>query len=111
MVVYRRRSLAYSSSIHCHSRSTEMSQPSYYTLGKSGLRVSRLALGVMTFGTEWGWGSDKAAAQRIFGAYVEHGGNFIDTADAYTGGTSERWLGEFARGQRDRLVIASKYTF
>jgi len=85
----------------------------YYTLGRSGLRVSRLALGAMTFGTEWGWGSDKAATQRIFDTYVEHGGNFIDTADVYTNGTSERWLGEFtqARGLRDQLVLASKYSF
>jgi aryl-alcohol dehydrogenase-like predicted oxidoreductase len=85
----------------------------YYTLGRSGLRVSRLALGVMTFGTEWGWGADKAAAQRIFDAYVDAGGNFIDTADVYTNGTSERWLGEFvnARALRDQLVIATKYSF
>jgi len=85
----------------------------YYTLGRSGLRVSRLALGVMTFGTEWGWGADKAAAQRIFDAYVDAGGNFIDTADAYTNGTSERWLGEFvnAHALRDQLVIATKYSF
>ncbi|RQP24349.1 aldo/keto reductase [Piscinibacter terrae] len=85
----------------------------YYTLGRTGLRVSRLSLGVMTFGTEWGWGSDKSAARRIFDSYVEHGGNFIDTADVYTNGTSETWLGEFVkeRGLRDQLVIASKYTF
>ena len=93
-----------------------MSQPSiseYFTLGRSGLRVSRLSLGVMTFGTEWGWGSDKAAAQSIFDHYVEAGGNFIDTADAYTNGTSEKWLGEFvrARGLRDHLVLATKFTF
>jgi aryl-alcohol dehydrogenase-like predicted oxidoreductase len=85
----------------------------YYTLGRSGLRVSRLALGAMTFGTEWGWGSDKAAARAIFDAYVERGGNFVDTADVYTNGTSETWLGEFVReiGLRDRLVVASKYGF
>ena len=90
-----------------------MSQPTYYTLGRSGLRVSRLSLGVMTFGTEWGWGSDKASAQRIFDTYVERGGNFIDTADVYTNGTSETWLGEFVRARqaRDRLVLASKYSF
>ncbi|HET9960307.1 MAG TPA: aldo/keto reductase [Polyangiaceae bacterium] len=85
----------------------------YYTLGRSGLRVSRLSLGVMTFGTEWGWGSAKPEAQRVFDVYVEAGGNFIDTADAYTNGTSELWLGEFvrARSLRDQLVIASKFTF
>ena len=85
----------------------------YYALGRSGLRVSRLALGAMTFGTEWGWGSDKAAVRAIFDAYVESGGNFVDTADVYTNGTSEAWLGELVRdsGLRDRLVIASKYGF
>ena len=84
-----------------------------FTLGRSGLRVSRLSLGAMTFGTEWGWGSDRAATQRIFDQYVDAGGNFIDTADVYTNGTSERWLGEFvqARGLRDQLVLASKFSF
>ncbi|WP_148715915.1 aldo/keto reductase [Chitinolyticbacter meiyuanensis] len=85
----------------------------YYTLGRTGLRVSRLSLGVMTFGTEWGWGSDKAAAQRVFDLYLDAGGNFFDTADAYTNGTSESWLGEFvaARQARDQVVLASKFTF
>ena len=86
---------------------------SYYTLGRSGLRTSRLALGVMTFGTEWGWGSDKAAARRIFDLYADAGGNFIDTADVYTNGTSEAWLGEFLQdsGRREQMVVATKYTF
>jgi aryl-alcohol dehydrogenase-like predicted oxidoreductase len=90
-----------------------MNQGSYFTLGRSGLRVSRLSLGTMTFGTEWGWGSDKVAAQRVFDAYVENGGNFVDTADVYTNGTSESWLGEFIRAGklRDQIVVASKYTF
>lgn len=90
-----------------------MALDTYYTLGRSGLRVSRLSLGAMTFGTEWGWGSDKDNARRIFDLYVERGGNFIDTADVYTNGTSEAWLGEFVAdaGLRDRLVLASKYTF
>lgn len=90
-----------------------MSLDTYYTLGRSGLRVSRLSLGAMTFGTEWGWGSDKGNARRIFDLYVERGGNFVDTADVYTNGTSETWLGEFVAEShlRDRLVIASKYTF
>ncbi|RVD35769.1 aldo/keto reductase, partial [Mesorhizobium sp. M4B.F.Ca.ET.019.03.1.1] len=60
---------------------------SYYTLGNSGLRVSRLALGTMTFGTEWGWGADRETARSMFDAYVEAGGNFFDTADLYTNGT------------------------
>jgi len=86
---------------------------SYYTLGRTGLRVSRLALGSMTFGTEWGWGMEKAAAQNIFNAYLDAGGNFIDTADLYTNGSSESWLGDFiaARGARDQVVIASKFSY
>src|SRR4051812_10343572 len=86
---------------------------SYYTLGRSGLRVSRLALGTMTFGTERGWGADKQTAAAMVGTYVEAGGNFFDTADLYTGGTSETWLGELIaeRGLRDRAVIATKFTY
>ncbi|TIW63589.1 MAG: aldo/keto reductase, partial [Mesorhizobium sp.] len=84
----------------------------YYTLGNSGLRVSRIALGTMTFGTEWGWGADRETARSMFDAYVEAGGNFFDTADLYTNGTSETWLGEFVaeRGLRDKAVIATKFT-
>ncbi len=84
----------------------------YYTLGRSGLRVSRLALGTMTFGTESGWGCDRPTARALFDRYLEAGGNFIDTADVYTQGTSERWLGEFIaeRGVRDRVVLASKFS-
>lgn len=83
---------------------------SYRLLGRSGLRVSPLALGTMTFGTDWNWGADETQARRIFAAYVERGGNFIDTANRYTEGTSERFVGEFAKGRRDSLVIATKYT-
>lgn len=79
-------------------------------LGRTGLRVSEYALGAMTFGTETGWGADKAESRRIFDAYVEAGGNFIDTADGYTGGTSERMVGEFVGDARQRFVIATKYT-
>lgn len=82
----------------------------YRLLGRSGLRVSPLSLGAMTFGTDWGWGADEAEARRIFDAYLERGGNFIDTANQYTGGTSERLVGQFAQGRRDELVIATKYT-
>ncbi|TGQ72683.1 MAG: aldo/keto reductase [Mesorhizobium sp.] len=84
----------------------------YYTLGNSGLRVSRLALGTMTFGTEWGWGTDRETARAMFDAYVEAGGNFFDTADLYTNGTAETWLGDFVaeRGLRDKAVIATKFT-
>jgi aryl-alcohol dehydrogenase-like predicted oxidoreductase len=82
----------------------------YKLLGRSGLRVSPLALGAMTFGMDWGWGADAAEARRLFDAYVDRGGNFVDTANQYTNGSSERLLGQFASGKRDRLVIATKYT-
>ena len=85
----------------------------YFTLGRTGLRVSRFALGTMTFGTDWGWGADQAAARAIFDAYADAGGNLFDTADLYVGGTSETWLGEFiaARKLRDRAVIVTKASF
>jgi aryl-alcohol dehydrogenase-like predicted oxidoreductase len=82
----------------------------YRLLGRSGLRVSPLALGAATFGTEWGWGAEQAEARKLFDLYVERGGNFIDTAVTYTDGSSERLLGEFARGKRDSLVLATKYS-
>jgi len=64
----------------------------------------------MTFGTEWGWGADRDESQAIFTAYAEAGGNFIDTADFYTGGTSERWTGAFIKNDRDRFVLGTKFT-
>jgi len=67
----------------------------YRLLGQSGLRVSEASLGTMTFGDEWGWGSPKAEAQKVYETYREAGGNFIDTANFYTNGTSEKFLGEF----------------
>lgn len=82
----------------------------YQLLGKSGLRVSELALGTMTFGEDWGWGADKATSRIIFETYVEAGGNFIDTSNNYTNGTSETYLGEFIKSERDRYVVATKYT-
>jgi aryl-alcohol dehydrogenase-like predicted oxidoreductase len=90
-----------------------MTMNRYTLLGRSGLRVSPISLGTMTFGTEWGWGADETAAQRLFDLYVDAGGNFIDSADLYTEGTSEKWVGKFAaaRGLRDRLVIATKYSY
>ncbi|MGO4262019.1 aldo/keto reductase [Lysobacter sp. TAB13] len=90
--------------------STATTLDSYRLLGRSGLRVSPLSLGAMTFGNDWGWGAEEAEARRIFDAYVERGGNFIDTANQYTGGSSERLVGQFAQGRRDQLVIATKYT-
>src|SRR5258706_11801725 len=89
---------------------TKLTLDHYQLLGRSALRVSPLALGTMTFGTEWGWGADERDARRMFDTYVARGGNFIDTANVYTGGTSERFLGAFAEGKRDKLVIATKYT-
>ncbi|GAA1231212.1 aldo/keto reductase [Pseudonocardia alaniniphila] len=82
----------------------------YRQLGRSGLRVSPLALGAATFGNDWGWGAEQDVARKLFDLYVERGGNFIDTAVTYTNGTSERMLGEFARDRRDSLVLATKYT-
>jgi aryl-alcohol dehydrogenase-like predicted oxidoreductase len=82
----------------------------YRLLGKSGLRVSEAALGTMTFGDEWGWGSPKAEAQKVYETYREAGGNFIDTANFYTNGTSEKFLGEFMQGHRESVVLATKYS-
>lgn len=82
----------------------------YRLLGRSGLRVSPLALGTITFGTDWGWGAAPDEARRMFELYVERGGNFVDTANNYTNGSSEKLVGEFVHGRRDRLVIATKYS-
>jgi aryl-alcohol dehydrogenase-like predicted oxidoreductase len=82
----------------------------YKLLGKSGLRVSELCLGTMTFGEEWGWGSSKEESRKVYDAFLEAGGTFIDTANFYTNGTSERLLGEFMADHRDRIVLATKYT-
>jgi len=81
----------------------------YRTLGRTGLRVSPIGLGVMTYG----WGADKPASRAMFDLYREHGGNFFDTADMYANGESETWLGEFVQDtrSRDELVIATKFTF
>jgi aryl-alcohol dehydrogenase-like predicted oxidoreductase len=90
-----------------------MSLDRYYTLGRSGLRVSRLALGTMTFGDNWGWGSAEDTARAMFDRYLAAGGNFIDTADLYTDGSSESLLGRFiaASGTRDRVVLSTKYSY
>jgi aryl-alcohol dehydrogenase-like predicted oxidoreductase len=82
----------------------------YRLLGRSGLRVSELALGTMTFGEAWGWGASREESRRIFDAYLEEGGNFVDTACNYTDGESERFVGEFVGSDRERLVVATKYT-
>jgi aryl-alcohol dehydrogenase-like predicted oxidoreductase len=82
----------------------------YRLFGKSGLRVSEISLGTMTFGEDWGWGSSKDEARKIYDAYRAAGGNFIDTANLYTNGTSETFVGEFMRDHRNSLVLATKYT-
>lgn len=82
----------------------------YQLLGKSGLRVSELCLGTMTFGEDWGWGADKATCQAMFDAFASEGGNFIDTANLYTNGTSEKFVGEMVHSERESFVVATKYT-
>jgi aryl-alcohol dehydrogenase-like predicted oxidoreductase len=82
----------------------------YKLFGRSGLRVSEFALGTMTFGEDWGWGASREASRQIFDAYAEAGGNFIDTANRYTEGTSETYVGEFVQADREHFVVASKYT-
>ena len=82
----------------------------YQLFGRSGLRVSPLCLGTMTFGEDWGWGADKAGSQKQYDTFVNAGGNFIDTADVYTEGSSEKILGDFIKADRDYIVLATKYT-
>jgi aryl-alcohol dehydrogenase-like predicted oxidoreductase len=89
-----------------------MALDSYRTLGRSGLRVSPFCLGAMNFGEEGGWGCGEEESEKILQAYLERGGNFVDTANFYTNGHSEAILGNFfARrpGLRDRVVLASKF--
>jgi len=82
----------------------------YKLLGNSGLRVSELCLGTMTFGEDWGWGGSYDESRKMFDAFGEAGGNFIDTANLYTNGTSEKFVGEFVASDRDRWVVATKYS-
>jgi aryl-alcohol dehydrogenase-like predicted oxidoreductase len=82
----------------------------YRLLGNSGLRVSEAALGTMTFGEEWGWGSAKDESRKVYDAFRDAGGNFVDTANFYTNGTSESFLGEFMKDHRQTVVLATKYT-
>jgi aryl-alcohol dehydrogenase-like predicted oxidoreductase len=86
---------------------------SYVTLGRSGLKVSPFCLGAMTFGQEWGFGADESTAKRMMDRFFELGGNFIDTANMYTGGHSERIIGDHLGRdplKRDRVVIATKFS-
>lgn len=82
----------------------------YQLFGHTGLRVSELCLGTMGFGTENGWGADFNTSKEVFDAYANAGGNFLDTANIYTQGTSEKFLGEFIGSDRDHYVVATKYS-
>jgi aryl-alcohol dehydrogenase-like predicted oxidoreductase len=92
-----------------------MSQPitqlnHYRLLGNSGMRVSPLCLGTMTFGTEWGIGADLEESRKMLDLYADRGGNFIDTANVYTNGSSESFLGQMLQNRRERFVISTKYS-
>ena len=95
-------------------KGTIMPLDNYITLGRSGLRVSPFCLGGMTFGNDLGWGSDVPEAESVLSRYVESGGNFIDTANGYTRGHSEKIIGDYfaqRTGRRDRVVLATKFFF
>lgn len=87
-----------------------MASMRYKLLGRSGLRVSELCLGTMTFGEDWGWGASRDESKAQYDAFTEAGGNFIDTANLYTNGSSEKLVGEFVKSDRERIVLATKYT-
>src|SRR5260370_7712201 len=92
----------------------EQSMPlnSYVTLGRSGLRVSPFCLGAMTFGEDWGWGATPEDSAKILGTFLERGGNFVDTANFYTKGHSEKIIGDFIaqdRARRERMVLATQF--
>lgn len=93
-------------------KASAMSLTAFRTLGRSGLVVSPLALGTMTFGPGE-WGADEAASREVFQAYREAGGNFVGTADIYSGGESERLVGQFIKETRSRddIVLATKFAF
>ena len=82
----------------------------YRLLGKSGLRVSEICLGTMSFGQRWGFGADEATSHQVLDAYAEAGGNFYDTANKYHNGETEQILGSWLVGKRERSVVATKYT-
>ncbi|HTI25319.1 MAG TPA: aldo/keto reductase, partial [Kutzneria sp.] len=89
-----------------------MSLDSYVTLGRSGLRVSPFTLGTMTFGEDFGWGSSPEVSTDILAAYLDRGGNSIDTANIYTAGHSERIIGDYFAAnpaKRDGVVLATKF--
>ena len=89
-----------------------MALTDYLTIGHSGLRVSPFCLGAMTFGEDWGWGSSVAESEAIIARFMDRGGNFIDTANVYTKGHSEKIIGDFIGrdpAKRDRVVLATKF--
>jgi len=81
----------------------------YHPLGRTGLRVSQLSLGTMTFGDDWGWGASAEESTAVLNAYLDAGGNFVDTANVYTGGSAERILGAALQGRRDEVVLSTKF--
>jgi aryl-alcohol dehydrogenase-like predicted oxidoreductase len=82
----------------------------YTLLGQSGLRVSELALGTMTFGTDWGWGASQSESAKQFELFAEAGGTLIDTANRYTDGSAETILGDLLAADRDHFVVGTKYS-
>ena len=82
----------------------------YIPLGRSGLKVSEICLGTMTFGEEFGIGAPETECRQVYAAYREAGGNFLDTADIYNAGTSEKMVGDFIAAERDQIVLATKYS-
>ncbi|MEM9731717.1 MAG: aldo/keto reductase, partial [Myxococcota bacterium] len=82
----------------------------YRLLGPSGLRVSEICLGTMSFGDHWGFGADEATSHQVLDAYAEAGGNFLDTANKYHGGQTEEIVGRWLEDKRHRFVVATKYT-
>ena len=82
----------------------------YTLLGQSGLRVSELALGTMTFGTDWGWGASESESAKQFELFAEAGGTLIDTANRYTNGSAETILGDLLAADRDHFVVGTKYS-
>ncbi|CAG8576795.1 8808_t:CDS:10 [Rhizophagus irregularis] len=92
------------------STKTTKALDDYVLLGRSGLRVSPLCLGTLTFGEQWNLGSNKEESKKVFDLYYERGGNFFDTASNYNYGESERFLGDYVSDKRSNVVIATKYT-
>lgn len=82
----------------------------YRLLGPTGLRVSEICLGTMSFGDQWGFGADEATSHQVLDAYAAAGGNFLDTANKYHGGQTEEIVGKWLEGRRNRFVVATKYT-